>query len=284
MNTRLKLLNLARWVREYFVSWGVLSFIYSLTVTYLLQPILERVFDREFALVPLWGVICALLLLPALLEHLVFPPASFRFGPLAFAPEGVFAERVWSWAGGPFTQLYLRHDLRRINTWLTVVLVVTAGSLLTPAQHALWVLISLLTTQRALYSIHRWRGLALSFLPENGASRLLWGVTASQTVQIFVAWLALGAMQVFSQEAWFKLGFGALGGAWSSAAMAMEGDSGRPWLVNFIALAAGILGGFLCYYSPYGLLAAIYLLYKMSALVAQRLHSVEHLDEDTLIP
>jgi len=54
-------------------------------------------------------------------------------------------------------------------------------------------------------------------------------------------------------------------------------------MVNFMSLAAGALGGFLSYASPWFLIVAAYLAHTMQASVGKRLHSVEHLDEDRLL-
>ena len=269
---RLVILNLARWLREYAFVWGVLSVVYSLTVTLLLQPILERVFHREIPVAPLWALICGILIVPGILEHLPLPSFSLRRGLLSLMSKG------------SFIRLYLRHELRRGSTWLTIGLTVLVGVSLPDSKRALWILAAQLPVQRALYSIHRWRGLALSFQPQTGASKLLAALSLSQVIQLLFAWSLLGLTGVFSVSQWLLLGQGALGAVLSASMVAMEGDSGRPWIVNFISLASGILGGYLCYASPWVLLLVAYLFRNMQTNVGMRLHSVEHLDEDTLIP
>jgi hypothetical protein len=98
MPARLRLLSLMRFIREYLVSWGLLSLIYSLTLTLLLQPLLENALKTELAFKPLWALTCATLLLPGALEALRLPPLPFR--------RGVFGERVWARLGGGLTPLY----------------------------------------------------------------------------------------------------------------------------------------------------------------------------------
>jgi hypothetical protein len=273
MPFRLLALNLLRWLREYLVVWGLLSVIYSLTVTLVLQPLLERALRRELPLGPLWAASCALLLVPGLLEALPLPGIPARRGP--FFGRGLLL-------------LYLRHDLRRSATWLVVVLSIVAGSLLPAGREALWVLFAQLPVQRALYSVHRWRGLSLAYHPSKGASQLLLAIGAAQLFQLAVAWGSLGAMSLLGAAmqwpAWLALGPAALGAVLAGGSMAFEGDSGRPWLVNFLSLAAGTIGGYLCYWQPWLLLVVGYFCLRMDAAVAHRLHSVEHLDEDSVIP
>lgn len=275
-------LNLLRWLREYIVSWGLLSFIYSLTVTLILQSILEQALKKELEFKSLWFTTCATLLLPGLFEALKLPPLSFRKGLLTFMPPGVFGENLWQRWGGAITKLYLRHELRRGATWLVIVLVVLIASLLPDNKKALWVLIAQLPIQRALYSVHRWRGLALAFHPKQGAEQLMRAIWASQFLQIFIAWIALVITRSIPDP--WMYGCAALGAVISAGSVAMEGDSGRPWMVNFIALAAGTLGGYLCLATPWALPFVIYFGGRMAVAIENRLLSVEHLDEDTLIP
>jgi hypothetical protein len=82
---------------------------------------------------------------------------------------------------------------------------------------------------------------------------------------------------------WITLGVGSLGAVLSASCVALEGDSGRPWIVNFMSLAAGTVGGYLCAASSWFLLLAIYVFLHMEKISKNRLKSVEHLDEDTLI-
>lgn len=276
---RLQATNLARWVREYLVSWGLLSVIYSITVTVVLQPLLENAFKRELPLLPLWVLTCSLLLVPGLLEALPLPPLGRLVRERGFS-EGLFAP-----LGGALGRLYLRHELRRGTTWFAVLATVLAAQLVPARLHALWVLAALLPVQRALYSIHRWRPLALASGPETGAQSMIGALIGAQVIELGVAWLALGATGTFaSREAWLAYGAAAFSGVVAASAMAMEGDSGRPWMVNFISMAAGILCGYLALASPWFILLALYVAHVTRNSVGQRLKSVEHLDEDTLIP
>jgi hypothetical protein len=281
----LAFLNLVRWLREYFVSWGVLSLIYSWTVTLVLQPILEQFFKHEIRFWPLWAATCALLLIPSILEYLPWPAVSFQWKRIGFMSQGIFRERVWSRSPWSMVRLYLRHELRRGATWFTLILAVCLGAAMPRPKSAIWVLIALLPCQRALYSIHRWRSLVLIGSAREGARQLYLAFGISQLIQLAIAWLALGlaAGPDWGMQTWLKLGAGSLGGVIAASMVVLEGDSGRPWLVNFISLAAGALGGYVCFAAPWALLLILYFYFKMQTSVAQRLHSVEHLDEDRFI-
>lgn len=277
---RLRLLNAWRWLREYFWIWGFLSVIYSLTVALVLQPLVEQALKRELTLAPLWISVCALLLIPGMLERLPLPPISFRF----FMPAGTFSERIWSSLGEGLGRLYLRHELRRGAAWFTIVVVVLGGSLLPVGYRAFWVLLAQLPLQRALFSIHHWRAIAVLHHPAHGAMRLMIAVTSAQLIQLGVGWVALGAVTGDFGQTWLKLGAGALGGLLAACATIFEGDSGRPWLVNFVAMTAAIVAGFLSFWSPWFVFLSIYGLLNMAGRVSGRLRSVEHLDEDHLVP
>jgi hypothetical protein len=261
-------LNFFRWFQANFAVWLILSSIYSLTVTMVLQPILERVMKQEIPLSQLWASVCLALLVPGAFEYLSLPSIGIK---LSRPIQGL-------------SQIYLRHELRRANTWL--VLILSFGLiLLTPRElRPLIILAVQLSGQRALFSIYRWRGLALSFHPESGGQQLIFSLGRAQVIQFLILWTAVALTFHFEARALLAYGIGGLGAVIGSASMAMEGDSGKPWMVNFIALAAGIIAGFLCLSFPYLILLVGYFFLKMQANVAKRLKSVEHLDEDSLIP
>ena len=281
---RLRTLNLARWIQEYAVSWGVLSLIYSWTVTLILQPILERVLKTEIGARPLWIATAFILLIPGALEYLPLPPLAFGKSKFTFMSRGIFGERIWSRFGGALVPLYLRHELRRGATWLVVCLTVVLAGLLPPHKYALWVLIAQLPVQRALFSVSSWRMLAVSHGPREGGHRILCALWTSQVLQAFITWGAVGLSGFYSFEHWLALGPAVLGAILSASMVALEGDAGRPWMVNFFSLAAGTLGGYACLASPWFLLLVIYFCKNQVAATTNRLLSVEHLDEDRIIP
>lgn len=81
-----------------------------------------------------------------------------------------------------------------------------------------------------------------------------------------------------------RFALAALGASLAAAAMVMEGDSGRPWLVNFIGLAAGFIGAVTSWATPWAIPVIVYFLWRMTDSVQRRLKSVENPDEDIVIP
>lgn len=280
----LRALNAWRWLKEYFISWGVLSAIYSVTVTLVLQPFLERALNRELPVAPIWALTCASLLVPGILESLNLGSISVRFKGLALLPPGIFSEPLWNRLGRSLVPLYLRHELRRGSTLLTLLLTVLAAGALPADKQAFWVLIAQLPAQRALYSIHHWRRLARGQFPAHGGPYLLTALACSQAIQWVISWGALGLSGFVDPAHWWRLGPASLGAVLSTSAVALEGDSGRPWMVNLIGMTAGILGGFLCLYSPFCLAGVAYFMIQLRKMAAERILSVESLDEDFVIP
>ena len=278
---RLRLLNLLRWIKEYAISWGLLSAIYSYTLALILQPVLQKTLGGSVALPVVWILGIVLLLIPAGVEFLPAPPFHH---PRWIIGERWFSEAGFRNFGGPLLPLYLRHELRRFPTLLGIGFTTFAGVLLPLSHRGLWILIAQFPVQRALFSLQGWRGIALSASPTQGGSWILRTLLVSQLIQLMVAWLALGLSGAFPMAAWLQLGAGALSAVICSSSVALEGDSGRPWMVNFFSLAAGAVGGFLGYAYPWTVGLSLYIFYSMQAGVGKRLLSVEHLDEDRLLP
>jgi len=233
---------------------------------------LERTLRRELPLKPLWGALALLLLVPGVIDALPIPAVFTRLGRKL--PSGV---------SHSFPALYLRHELRRGSTWLALFLSVALAALLHRSSAALWVVLAQFPLQRSLYSIRNWRKIAVQRFPENGAEKLLVAIAASQVLQAVICWLALGISGIFGLSAWLTLGPGVLGAAICGSAVALEGDSGQPWIVNFLSLATATIGGYLAMAWPWTLALSVYFFNQMRGLASNRLHSIETLDEDTLI-
>lgn len=278
MTLKLRTINLLRWLKEYWISWGLLSVIYSLTVTLILQPILEKILKTELPLAPLWGLTCIILLLPSLVEFAPLGALSKKY----FFGELIFGEKFFkSW--GNITPLYLRHEMRRMNTWISLLIPVIASAWISEKRVGIWLLFNQLPLQRALYSIHPWRNLSRTFSPEKGAYALLRSVVLSQLFQALMIWIALGVTGAWNPAIWRMLLPSIIGGAITGASMALEGDSGRPWLVNFIGMTGALLGAYLCLWSPWCLILVGYTYRQMQVGVKNRFQSIEHMDEDRLI-
>lgn len=270
---RLQLLNLYRWLRENLIVWGILSAIYSLIATVLLQTILEQTLKQELSLFPVWSMIIVALLVPAVFEALPLPPLPL---PLAALSRPL--------AKLPLVRLYVLHDLRKGSTWLLLAAALAAGALLPDRSQHLWILVVQLPLQRALYSVHRWRRLALGSRAHGGASQIVQGLFVSQAVQATILVVGFALLRGAPSFGYLALWIASLSAVIGGASMAMEGDSGKPWMVNFISLSVGTLGGYICLAQPGLALVVFYFAFSMSAAVAKRLWSVENFDEDTFIP
>jgi hypothetical protein len=276
--------NATRWLAANAVPWVLLSGIYSLTVAILLQTVLERLQGAQPALISIWMLSMAILLIPGALEHLPLPELP-RLRPA----KRLFRERIWSnLGGGSLLPLYLSHEFRRPQTWLTVLITVTLGSLLTDDRIRLFVFVAQLPLQRALWSIGGWRRIALRS-PDGtalGASALIASYAVSQFLQLGIALVALATVRLSSGESLSLLVEiipACLSGVLCTAAVAMEGDSGRPWIVNFAGLSTGIIGAALGLWQPALLLISMYIYFNLKGTVKNRLWSVENFDEDALL-
>ncbi len=281
----LQLRNAARWFAANAITWVLLSSIYSLTVAILLQTIIERLQGAPAELAPIWLMSMLLLLIPGALEKLPLPNLPFQL-----SSRRLFSQTWWTRLGGSsLLPLYLRHELRRPQTWLTLVITVTLGALLPDAHLKLWIFIAQLPLQRALWSIGGWRRIALRTPdgPSEGATLLLTSFLWSQLIQGAVALLALLCARALENGTpapdLAPLAAAQLASIFGCAAVTMEGDSGRPWLVNFAGLSAGIIAASVTLWQPALLLLAVYAFSNLKLNVKNRLWSVEEFDEDSLL-
>jgi hypothetical protein len=284
-SVRLAALNAARWFAANATTWILLSGIYSLTVSILLQTVVEQLQKKTISLFPVWILSMVLLLAPGALEKLPMPDLPSRW-----VGRKLFSEKFWSRLGGSsFLPLYLRHELRRTQTWVTLILTVTLGALLPQGREQAWIFIAQIPLQRALWSIGGWRRIALR-TPDGtslGGTLLLNAFLWSQLIQAFVAIASLAALHWFQNQA-LPASFVATSAATVSAvlgcsAVCMEGDAGRPWLVNFIGFSAGIIAAALVLWQPPLVILSAYVFSNLKHSVQNRLWAVEEFDEDALL-
>ena len=282
---QLLLRNAARWFAAHAITWILLSAIYSLTVAILLQTIVEQLQKKPISLGPIWIVSMVLLLIPGALEKVPMPDLR-----LPGATRSFFSEAIWTQLGGAsFLPLYLRHELRRTQTWVTLILTVTLASLLPTERAATWIFIAQLPLQRALWSIGGWRRIALRTPggPQLGGALLLNAFLWSQMIQAAVALIAWSGLLLWDGK-WqgtpvLALSAATLSGVLCCASVCMEGDAGRPWLVNFAGLSAALIGASLVYWQPALLILSGYVFSNLKHSVQNRLWSVEEFDEDALL-
>jgi hypothetical protein len=272
--TRLLLLNGLRWWKENFWVWGILGSIYSLTLAIVLQTVIELSLKAEVGLPNVFVGMAVALLIPALIHALPVPSLPLPFGKARGSELG------------SFVRIFLSHELRRTQNWIAVGL--TALALL--ALPSSWMPLSLAfgqaPVQQTLFSVQKWRALALAHSPQHGARHLFVSFQVLQMilgVALLVLWVSATMLKGQSLEL-FPRYIPAIVGAWmGGSSVLLEGDSGRPWLVNFISLAAGLVAGFFTVLHWGFLLLIFYFCAQMVGSVKERLRSVELLDEDTLV-
>jgi hypothetical protein len=254
--THLFFLNLFRWIRHHWLSWGVLAGIYSIAATVLFTAILELRFKQEPEFWTVWTLLVAVLGVPALFEYFSFPgiPAIRAARPRSL------------------TLVYVLHELRRPNAWIACLLPLLAALIFDLKQPTMLLILTQLSPQRALYSIHKWRTYALSHSPLNGVRELILGFSLTQLV-LLSPW-------VFVNPSYLPLG---VAGVLLGSSLIFEGDSGRPGLVNAVVLTGALLGALLASLHTLVILFCGYFMLRMGDSVRERLRSVEYFDEDTLL-
>jgi hypothetical protein len=283
--TQLLLRNTYRWFVHHAALWLVLSSLYSLSVAVLLQTIVEQIQKKPVPLLPIWFAGMVLLLIPGALEKTPLPEL-----PLSLTKKSFFSEQIWSRLGASsFLPLYLRHELRRTQTWITLILAVTLGALLPPERLALWIFVAQLPLQRGLWSIGGWRRIAVRTPggPQLGGGLLLTAYLWSQGIQAAIALIAWAILLVFEGN-WetghfLQIAAATFSGVLCCAAVSMEGDAGRPWLVNFVGLSVALIASSLVYWQPALLILSAYIFSNLKHSVTYRLWSVEEFDEDAVL-
>lgn len=263
------LLNFFRWFREFILEWTLLGLIYSLGLVILVEPILNEFLQIKTSFILVWVGVCISLVLPLVLEK------GFRNFSFIFKFQDRFIE--------PFVAGFLYSEFRKISVWMGLSVALILISILKGwNQFSLitWVVIVQLPIQRGLYALANWQNGALLFFPRTGATRLYMAFTVAQGVQFFL--LVLASALIFGGIGIQHVLIG-IGGFLLGCSVSFEGDSGKPWLVNIISVAAGMIGSIVVSITPWSLLGIAYFWYKMHGAVKDRLHSVEHFYEDTLI-
>lgn len=276
---RLYALNAIRWIRHHAVAWTLLFVIYSLTAAVLMETIVSELISGGWSFPLIWAATAGAVLLPGALELLSFRVAPNR-GPARWV--GAIGGR------NAVAPVYVTHEIRRGGYWIGIALMAAAALVCVAQSPPLWILAAQITSQRALFSISHWRRLAAGYRPESGAYELIGAFTLSQGLQMAVA---LGLILPFavlrgdaSPALALKIASAGFGTVLAAGSVVFEGDSGRAWLVNFMSLAAGLLGAVTSWATPLALPVLYYFNRRMAASVANRLKSVENPDEDFVIP
>jgi hypothetical protein len=271
-------------VREELFVWGFLAAVYSVTLALLLEPLLALGTGLQLDFFTLWLWTVGSLVLPALLQLLpgAVPDAVAGTGRwIAGALAPALGRRVPG--PGSLARLYLRHESRRLAPWVGVALAGAAAAAFPVDRNSLWLVFSQVPLQRALFGVPAWARLAHFRDPRAGGRHLLGALAASQLLQAAAASVVGFCVTGWGFGVWAKLSWAALAGALGGCAVALEGDAGRPWLVSFLSLAAGVVAALLTYAWPWFALAVAPVFISMSRAVEGRLRSIEHPDEDSFI-
>ena len=260
----LALKNALRMVQENLAAWGILVFIYSFVACMIIQTVVVVTRQgNEMGNVELWLFVMALAVIPGLMMKVVLPAIPMGIG-----------------STHDFFRLYIRHRLRKLHTWFFLT-VCCYALVMIPDK---WIYFSVLLVQipisAEIFWIFHWRELMRVHSPRVGAMKLVTVFIGIQTLQAFIILLALF---LTGQMGWHQA-LACLAAVIGATAVVMEGDSGRPVLVNLISLGSGTLWGGLTLWSPYWFPVVIYFAVKMVQGAHMRLHSLERIDQDVVIP
>jgi hypothetical protein len=275
---RLNLLNVLRWFRANAFAWIALGVPYFFGIGLLLEPFLEEVGRGETKVTQngVWAVLLGVFI-GAIVIRLLAQNWNRGF-PLSagFAPG----------------KLYVQNRLRELWTFFTALIIVLLADLALSYSILFWIFLIQLGVQRELYSVSDWRNVFLLSYPQSGAARFLSQFRMQQLIFFFLVWGAMGVSGLLggfqselgvSSSEWLQAGWVGLGAVLGASAVALEGDSGRPILVQLISLTTGTLAGLVCFASPWILPIVIYFVVQIEKMSINRLKSVENFYEDTLI-
>lgn len=270
----MNLLNLARWIKEHAISWGLLFFLYSILAVVLAAPLLELAMKLELSSFSVWLGVCALIGSALFVEWI--PYSLFHFH--------------WKVPFRSFLlDVYLQHEFRRLATWVGLAISIGLAVAVPGKWIDFWIFICLFPVLRAMFSIQAWRGIVHPFYKTTGPYRLMATLAVSQAIQLGIVFCSVLILRYFlygaefSFKKWVLLFSGSFCGVVSACAMAYEGDSGRPWLVQFMALGAGLLVGVIGLISYWTIPFVLYFYYKMLDSIGSRWKSIEVFHEDVIV-
>lgn len=292
----LKIKSFSRMLHQFFISWGVLGAIYLLALLLLFGPFAEKALLIELGSVESFTALVGLLLLAFLTENIPLEDVNLRFQYGAWGstgpeqapkplPEVVFRWIVTPWrrvSGSFIGKIYRCHEFRRKSFWLGIVLTSVGGGILCKEHPATWVFLCQFPVMRSLFGAYRWFPLARVMGGPHGAEDFVSGFVVHAVLQGILALFGMSLLMV-PVETLVRLLPCTLGATAAGACLVLEGDSGRPFLVNLLSLTAGLLAGSFCFYSSWVLLVVGYFVLKVRELALHRFQSVELFDEDTLI-
>lgn len=262
---RLKVLNLIRWIQRFWFVWGLFALIYGFSASLLLQPLLSFLIQFDIDLLQTFGFLVVILLVSGVSSLL---PNLLVFPLRVAGPKGLQG-------------IFFLHSLRSLRFWINLLILVVGfiGCVRYQSKIA-WILLAQLPLQAFLFRGYQWVEMAFWLDSKGGASALLRGIQMTFLFQVGLAWVIGLVFGAPFEIAWAVPTIGAV---WAASSVALEGDAGRPLLVNFISITAGTLAGTLCVFWWPSVFFVWYFAKQMNGLVQNRLRSIQHWSEDVIL-
>jgi len=144
-----------------------------------------------------------------------------------------------------------------------------------------WILCVQMPAQRSLYSVQNWRVIYWLRRPFSGAPDFVKSMIGFGIVSYLFTFTLMAVLSLLMDGViYWELFFVGLAAATGSTAAALEGDSGRPAIVNLVSLLTGTMAGLLTLLSPWVIFAVWYAVDKLVLASSRRLRSVENFNED----
>ncbi len=263
-------LNFLRALKENFFSWFVLGSIYLLSASQLLQPIFEWALKRELPGTWMFVGVALLILSAGLLASLFERVFGAKFALPLRIPRRL-SHYLW------FT-----HMSRRAATWIVVAITVGLGIWLEQKNlFFFWLLAAQLMNQIHMFAADRWRAFfcfnlgrtaALNLVHEFVGSHVFFGVVVYALLYFF-----------WPTHEWLKWLLPTVSALWGASVVVLEGDSGKPLLVNSVSLVLGTLCGLIVFMEPGFIVLVAWACLRIPELSHNRFWSVENADQDAVL-
>jgi len=116
----LRFKNFLRWLAHHIVSWGILAVIYGLTLSVLLEPLLDHFLPGRFGTYEIFGLVFLFLLF-------IFIVESVRVGSyLGYGWSKIITKLGFL---SHFAKLYCFHQSRKLSVHFILLLIGSKGSL-----------------------------------------------------------------------------------------------------------------------------------------------------------
>jgi hypothetical protein len=262
----LTLLNGWRTFKENFFPWTLLGFVYLFAVTQLLEPILEWAIKGEISNTLVAGAILVCVFLAGCFQWLsrYFPAFQIKL------PKKL-SHYLW-----------LSQALRTSSNVLLALIVVAFGIWVHASKmHFLWLMLVQIPAQVQLFQAEKWRTFFCLTLGKDSSARLVREFTVFQVFTGFATYCLLYFF--WPHEIWLQWLVPTLATLWGASVVILEGDSGRPYLVNFVSLLLGTMAGAFVKIEISFIVFVAWACFTIPGLSRNRFWSVENADQDTLL-